>query len=281
MTISPQNLELLDGLSLSAGVHEFREDGLNALEAVAWIAGLPHCSDPECTSEILASYVRVLNDTTDDEQRSRLIPFIPRLIDTAAGYDIDLVWSHYLAWKAVCVFMPIALRMRGQHVYALQLEAQTNLYEVHELTESIGKKIKSGKLKDDTLLLDALWQCGQAALFSVCLPKTEIERQAGIALGYSYGRGAAASARCISNVAALGSPSAWDQALLALEETLMLGELVRLASAYKALGETYGWLSTVSSGYQKGPGGYPCTSTYYIPVGPILELRLRIDRDPL
>lgn len=275
-----QQLGLLDGLSLSSGVHACRESGLSALEAVAWIAGLPHSDRPECTSEVLAYYVRYLNDKIADEHRNRLIPLIPRLVSTAIGYDLDLVWSRYLAWKAVCVFMPMALRARGFHIDALLLEAQTDLRQAYELTRSICGKIGSSKHPADKLLRDSIECGGRAALFGEHLPKSFDERSGAFSMGHPYGYSALVSAICISKAAALGSPLAWDHALVSLDEALTIGELACRASANKPPGHTFVSLSAVSSERPKEPEPYPYTSNYYFPVGPILELRLQIDRAP-
>ena len=58
------------------------------MEAVAWLADLPHSQTPECTCDAIGIYVRTINDYMPDMTRQRLIPVLPRLIGTAREADI-------------------------------------------------------------------------------------------------------------------------------------------------------------------------------------------------
>jgi hypothetical protein len=64
-----RGLTALEQFQLVPGNQATLADGLCAMEAVAWLAGLPHSDSPPCTSEILAGYVRLLNDNMPDEER--------------------------------------------------------------------------------------------------------------------------------------------------------------------------------------------------------------------
>ncbi len=77
-----QTRQLPGSTELQPGFHGTPEDGLCALEAVAWMAGLPHSDQPACVCEVLTTLLRGINDHMPHFQRQRLVPFLPRLIDT-------------------------------------------------------------------------------------------------------------------------------------------------------------------------------------------------------
>ncbi len=64
MNTIPKILPLLglDGISLKHGMHDSRQDGVCALEAVAWIAGEPHSDHPKCACPVLSDFLRKWND---------------------------------------------------------------------------------------------------------------------------------------------------------------------------------------------------------------------------
>jgi hypothetical protein len=71
----------VDGITLGVGAHGRREDGVCAMEAVAWIAGEPHSDSPQCASPAIAAFMRSWNDTLPNEDRDRLLkPYLVRLI---------------------------------------------------------------------------------------------------------------------------------------------------------------------------------------------------------
>src|ERR1039458_1171742 len=79
----------LDGITLLAGSHPDREAGVDAMEAVAWLAGEAHSDMPKCASPVLGAFMRSWNDALDDEGRQKLKPYLPRLIGTAGNKKKD------------------------------------------------------------------------------------------------------------------------------------------------------------------------------------------------
>lgn len=70
---------------LKPGEHASPEDGLCAMEMVAFIERLPHSDRPACTCPVLATVTQWVNDTLPDGQRERrLLPLLPRLVGTVA-----------------------------------------------------------------------------------------------------------------------------------------------------------------------------------------------------
>ncbi|HLU40700.1 MAG TPA: hypothetical protein VK081_15045 [Planctomycetota bacterium] len=105
---------LLRTFPLRAGSHADPNDGMCAMEMVAWLAGEPHSDDPACADPVLAAVVRCFNDTLPDDARERLLrPLVPLLVHTRSGATAE----HARAWLAVdCAartFAPRALRNAG------------------------------------------------------------------------------------------------------------------------------------------------------------------------
>jgi hypothetical protein len=71
----------VDGITLGVGAHGRREDGVCAMEAVAWIAGEPHSDSPRCASPAISAFMRSWNDSLPDGDRDRLLkPYLAKLI---------------------------------------------------------------------------------------------------------------------------------------------------------------------------------------------------------
>lgn len=91
MRIDRLSPEALADRTIANGGHPDRSDGLCAMELVAWMAGEPHSDSPDCTSLVLAAFVRTWNDAIpDDETRTRLLkPILPRLIGTRRSAAVE------------------------------------------------------------------------------------------------------------------------------------------------------------------------------------------------
>lgn len=109
--MSKSKIELRDlpaGFELQPGFHSGPEEGMCALEAVSWMAGLPHSDQPRCVCDVLQSLMRSMNDRMTHFDRQSLIPFLPRLVGTR---DPALVGprAKVLVWRAITDFAPIPL----------------------------------------------------------------------------------------------------------------------------------------------------------------------------
>lgn len=70
-----------DGLpQLSRGAHLSPEAGACFMEYVSLLAGEPWSDQPRCTHPVLAELARMVNDSTTQAGRTRLVPFIPAVI---------------------------------------------------------------------------------------------------------------------------------------------------------------------------------------------------------
>jgi hypothetical protein len=118
----------LEAISLLSGSHKTREDGMCALEAVAWLAGEPHTDHPQCACPVIAGFLRNWNDSLpSDAERGRLLkPLLPLLLNTRGG-DKLLLRRMYLAldWE-IRVMAPAWLRLAGlvEHADAMAALAE-------------------------------------------------------------------------------------------------------------------------------------------------------------
>ena len=90
--------EELETITLKSGSHATREEGVCAMEAVAWLAGEPHSDAPECASPVIAAFLRSWNDNlpTDEDRQRLLRPLLPLVIGTRADNATEL-WRPYMA----------------------------------------------------------------------------------------------------------------------------------------------------------------------------------------
>src|SRR5262245_15070283 len=89
-------LDALERLSLSKGNHVSFEQGVCAMEAVAYISGEPHSDHPKCASRTITAFLITWNDALpSDADRNRVIrPLLPLVVDTTAGKAIELRRSY-------------------------------------------------------------------------------------------------------------------------------------------------------------------------------------------
>lgn len=96
-----------DSVQLKYGSHQRRDDGMCAMELVAFLAGEEHTDHPDCACPVLTGYTIRLNDAMPEEWRQQLKPYLPLLIGSRDGRESER--AALLAWRAVRVFMPIIL----------------------------------------------------------------------------------------------------------------------------------------------------------------------------
>jgi hypothetical protein len=87
----------LDALALERGKHNRRKDGVDIMEAVAWLAGEPHSDHPRRASEVIAAGMRSWNDDLADGPRQQLMVYVPLLVGTNAPIAVELT----RAWMAL------------------------------------------------------------------------------------------------------------------------------------------------------------------------------------
>ena len=102
---------LTDQHPLQRGAHPTRDEGMCAMEMVAWLAGEQHSDEPGCTCPVISAFVRACNDAMGDEARNRLLrPLVPHLVNTR-GTPADEQARGYLVIDALMrTFLPAWLR---------------------------------------------------------------------------------------------------------------------------------------------------------------------------
>ncbi len=182
MTIDFNKLTIF---SLKRGAHNNAEEGVCAMEAVAWLEGLPHSDSPECTCPVIASYVRTLNDNMGKTDRQRLVPYLPRLVGTVSRQH-ERERAQYLAWQAIRVFAPIALRAdkytedaeklenfegslasAASAAYAASANASANAAEAVAYAAAYAASVASAAYAAEAAAAEAVWSKAFEALDGV------------------------------------------------------------------------------------------------------------------
>jgi hypothetical protein len=121
---------LFDQYPLRRGAHDRRDDGMCAMEMVAWLAGEEHSDEPHCACPVIAAYVRTLNDfLPTDQTRDRLLrPLVPKFVNTrAAVAEVRAAAERRRGFAVVDAtvraFVPHLLQKRGKHDEAAALRA--------------------------------------------------------------------------------------------------------------------------------------------------------------
>jgi len=208
-------------IHLTAGRHALPAEGLCAMELTALLAGEPHSDNPRCASPMLAAYVRRLNDNMPEEERQRLGLIAPRLIGTAGSEAEEVERAVSLAWHAVRVIAPAALRASSRSkrraATARALERQTDLFQAWKKCESVRNRLarqEGGEWSPAAFAVHrALEAARGAAYLSIGSLGVfgELEDHAAVA---------AAGAAIYANLA--GCEEAWTLALESLDEALVI-----------------------------------------------------------
>jgi hypothetical protein len=96
---------------LRAGAHPNRDDGVCAMEMVAWLAGEPHSDEPSCACPVIGALVRACNDAMGDDARNRYLrPLVPTLVGTRATAAVERERGLQVVDAMVRVLLPRKLR---------------------------------------------------------------------------------------------------------------------------------------------------------------------------
>ncbi|MGB3500186.1 MAG: hypothetical protein WBA44_01065 [Mesorhizobium sp.] len=208
---------------LTPGKHTSPEDGMCAMEVVAFLAGGPHSDHPRCACPIVSGYVRHVNDNMPDDHRQRLLPYLPRLVDSVSE-DHEQARHEYFAWQAVRVFAPAALRAQGYRRYARSLENAADLYRARDIAEDIQRSIMAkdvgAELSPGQL---AAHRAGSAAGAATWFASQRDDFFKGASAITPYTECADAAAGAAFQAYRAGVTDIWDKALEALGGALAIG----------------------------------------------------------
>jgi len=213
----------LDEFLLTPGTHASPEDGMCAMEVVAFLAGGPHTDHPRCACPIVSGYVRHINDNMPDDHRQRLLPYLPRLVDSVSE-DHEQARHEYFAWQAVRVFAPAALRAQGYRRYARSLENAADLYRAHDIAEAIQRdfmaKDVGAELSPSQL---AAHRAGRAAGAATWFASQRNDFFKGVSAITPYTKCADAAAGAAFQAYRAGVTDIWDKAMGTLDGALAIG----------------------------------------------------------
>ncbi|MGV2740247.1 hypothetical protein, partial [Salmonella enterica] len=120
--------------TLAAGPHASPDQGLCALEAVAYLAGEPHSDQPACASPSIAAFVRNWSDGLPQAERDGLIlPLGPRLVGTRGSEALERRRIAMVADWLVRSHVPAWFRLAKLNVEADELADRSELTDVADL----------------------------------------------------------------------------------------------------------------------------------------------------
>jgi hypothetical protein len=122
----------ISSITLRSGAHRTAEQGMCAMEAVAWLKGEPFSDRPQCTCPVIAAFVRRWNDRLpSDNERTRLLgPLLASLLDTRGSLALARRRAFVAADWCVRQSTPMLLRALGREAQATALESCAPLVEV-------------------------------------------------------------------------------------------------------------------------------------------------------
>lgn len=137
---------VLKQFPIRRGSHPTRDDGLCAMEMVAWLAGEEHTDDPGCACPVIASYVRALNDCLpSDAHRERYLRrLLPQLINTRRNPSLGRRRAFRAADHGARVLAPMLFEARGDSESAIRMRALAPIHNrvqakaAQDLAEELG-----------------------------------------------------------------------------------------------------------------------------------------------
>jgi hypothetical protein len=105
---------LLETIPLQPGSHPSREDGMCAMEMVAWLAGEAHSDEPACACPVLAALVRASNDAMTGQERDQLLrPLVPMLVNSRRTAAVEAARGWRIVDLLVRTLAPRLLEQQG------------------------------------------------------------------------------------------------------------------------------------------------------------------------
>ena len=160
--ISADALALIERTHLEHGSHSRPEDGMCAMELVAFVAGEPFSDHPECVCPVLGAFVRAWNDGLPDDERDAILkPILPRLIGTRGSNALAERRALMAADWLVRVHTPAWLRLAKLDSQADALAALPEITSMAQVP-SIRAPIEAAH-RDAVAAWDAAWAAARDA----------------------------------------------------------------------------------------------------------------------
>ena len=144
--IIPDRLNLLATITLDDGAHDTFDAGHCGMEVAAWLAGEEHTDRPECVCPVIGAFVRSLNDSLPDDQRTALLrDLIPLTVGTRGSDDLQDRRALAAADWAVRVYSPAWLRLAGLNAEADTLASLAPIASVEAAIAATAGPIKQAR----------------------------------------------------------------------------------------------------------------------------------------
>lgn len=208
---------------LSAGKHASPEEGLCAMEVVAFLDGKSHTDHPRCACEIIGAYVRHINDHMPDDVRQQLLPYLHRLVGSVSE-ELEQERHEYFAWQTILVFAPAALRAQGYRRFARVLQNAETLGSARLIADVIQRGVmKKEPGPELTPAQLAAHRAGRAAGAAMWFADHQDDFFKGASSFTPYTECAEAAAGAAFQAYRAGVVDIWDMALEALDGALAIG----------------------------------------------------------
>lgn len=205
------------------GKHGSAADGLCAMEVVSFLAGGPQADQPRCACPIISGFVRHINDNMPEDHRQKLLPYLPRLIDSLSE-DHEQARHEYFAWQTVRVFAPAAFRAQGYRRYARLLENAKTLASARDIAETIQQGIIGKEVSQELSPAQlAAHRAGRAVGAAMWFASHRDDFLKGTSAITPYTECADAAAGAVFQAYRAGAVDIWDKALEALDGALGIG----------------------------------------------------------
>jgi hypothetical protein len=228
--IAADKLALIESIHLESGAQENFEDGVCAMELVAYIADEPFSDHPECVCPVLGAFVRAWNDGLPNDERDAILkPILPRLIGSRGSNALEERRALMAANWLVRVHTPAWLRLAKLDAHADALSALPEITAFAQVP-SIRGPIEAAR-RDADAAWDAAWAAVRAAAWdaawaAVRAAAWDAARAAAWDAAWAAARAAAWDAAWAAAwdaawaaVRAAARNAAWDAAWAALKET--------------------------------------------------------------
>ncbi len=201
---------------LARSAHAAHDAGIGVMEAVASLANEPRTNHPESASPVIAMFCRLINDRVGDQERQRLVAYVPRLVGTNASRDVELRRTTIVADWAVRTVAVAALSAAGLRAEAERL---SRLPHVTDVGSARGAARAAATVHESVLrAAEAAAKVSRAAVRATWLSRTpdrsrEAEKAQGASIVLEAVRmSVAEAAQAAASVEATWSESASTQA---------------------------------------------------------------------
>ncbi len=129
--ISPKDIDL-SKIVLTRGYHRTREDGMDVMEAAAYLAGLEHTRSPYGVCGLIRFALCMWNDhLPSDRIRTRLlVPLLPKILNTCGSEEVGKRRAWMTVDWLVRVHTPAWLERAGLAYHAASLRALAPIVDV-------------------------------------------------------------------------------------------------------------------------------------------------------